>query len=1084
MQSEIDALLKEQEDIGDFLEEPALNAPPKIGETVRAVVAKESKGDQIGPYKILKRLGEGGWGMVYLAEQTVPVRRRVALKVIKLGMDTKSVIARFESERQALALMNHPNIAQVYDAGSTENGRPYFVMEYVHGIQITDYCDQHKLDVRQRLELFILACNAIQHAHQKGIIHRDIKPSNILVTSMDGVASPKVIDFGIAKATGHRLTEKTLFTVAESFIGTPTYMSPEQAEFSGQDVDTRSDIYALGVLLQELLVGRTPFDTIDLQKMPLDQVRRTIREVVPERPSVRLSNLSEIDRTAAAKVRGSEPSRLVQSLRGDLDWIVVKCIEKDRHRRYITVNALASDVQNYLAGQAVMARPPSTSYRLQRLLRRHGAAIATATILAASLIIGSTFSIWQAIRAKDAEAAQAELRIAAEKDREQAEMNAEAAGLNEYIADINLTNLSLSEGNFGRAQQLLDKHLPKVGETDRCGFEWRYLSSLSRGSEHIDFPNQEGSIYSVAFSPNGEMVAVGLREHMNVWDVKTRSLITSLPGQASSIVFIPNTDLLVAASRGGVWVVDTVSWTERIELRGHGGPLAVSADGTKVAASNRDGVVIWDTMEWIEIKQIPGATAPMAFSPDGHVLAANAENGLTLFPLSGEAEIIELDDSDGLFSGFAGFFSALAFSPDGSRIIAPRNARSSRGVFVLSTWDTQTGREMETMAGHNGAVMNLSSRNPGDLLVSASLDHSVGIWGVAKHEQLTTLNGHRSEVWAVDLSPGGDFVISGSKDGALKLWPVDQPDKIDSIEGTWMPLGFSTDGRQMAMIDRENGVSIFDLESRKPVRTFAAGEDVLKPRMSPFDSTLSVSVSADLRWIAYGLNDGKVRLQNTETRNSEVIQVSAENLRFVALFPNGRAMVTRGRGEPMQWWSLDAEADVIETFEAESVIISADSSTMAAFGWEDTVRIIDVASRQTRTEIKVTRSMGYHIALSPDGAFLATSGGISQFDNSVILWDTKNGKRLGRFSGHKQRVGSIAFSPDVRTLATASGDGTVKLWNVSTSQELLSIQRLGSSLRNLTFSPDGQWLAGSGAPYSPNEELYLFRAPNGIKQAE
>src|ERR1044071_3025825 len=318
----------------------------------------EAVGQTLGRYKLLERVGEGGCGVVYVAEQTEPVRRRVALKVIKLGMDTKQVVARFEAERQALAMMDHPNIAKVLDAGTTDVGRPFFVMELVRGIKITDYCDQANLTTKERLDLFIKVCQAIQHAHQKGIIHRDIKPSNILVTLHDGVPVPKVIDFGIAKATEGRLTDNTVYTQLHQFIGTPAYMSPEQAEMSGLDIDTRSDIYSLGVLLYELLAGSTPFDPKELMASGLDVMRRTIREQEPMRPSTRLATLQGDQLTTAARRRSTDAPKLLHMLQGDLDWIVMKCLEKDRTRRYDTANGLAMDVQRHLSHEPVVARPP------------------------------------------------------------------------------------------------------------------------------------------------------------------------------------------------------------------------------------------------------------------------------------------------------------------------------------------------------------------------------------------------------------------------------------------------------------------------------------------------------------------------------------------------------------------------------------------------------------------------------------------------------------------------------------------------------------------------------------------------------
>jgi len=354
----------------------------------------EKPGDRIGRYKLLQQIGEGGCGIVYMAEQEEPVRRRVALKVIKAGMDTKNVIARFEAERQALAIMDHPNIAKVFDAGATETGRPYFVMELVRGTKITDYCDAHQLSTRDRLELFGQVCQAIQHAHQKGVIHRDIKPSNVLVTTddPDSPGLPKVIDFGIAKATNQQpLTDKTVFTAFEQFIGTPAYMSPEQALMTNLDIDTRSDIYSLGVLLYELLTGKTPFDAKELLAAGLDEMRRTIIEREPVQPSARLSTMVEGELTTTAKRRQTDAPKLIHLVRGDLDWIVMKAMEKNRARRYDTASALGLDVRHFLTDEPVAARPPSSVYRLKKLFRRHRTAFAVTGAIIATVFFSMIF---------------------------------------------------------------------------------------------------------------------------------------------------------------------------------------------------------------------------------------------------------------------------------------------------------------------------------------------------------------------------------------------------------------------------------------------------------------------------------------------------------------------------------------------------------------------------------------------------------------------------------------------------------------------------------------------------------------------
>jgi serine/threonine protein kinase/Flp pilus assembly protein TadD len=425
--------------------------PSPVKDASPARLSLEGPGSTIGPYRLLEQIGEGGFGIVYMAEQLQPVRRKVALKIIKPGMDSRLVVARFEAERQALALMDHPNIAHVYDGGTTETGRPYFVMELVRGIPITDFCDQNLLKIRDRIELFIAVCKAVQHAHQKGIIHRDLKPNNVLVTLHDDKPVVKVIDFGIAKAIGQQLTEKTLFTNFAAMLGTPLYMSPEQAQLSGLDVDTRADIYAMGVLLYELLTGTTPFDQQRLRTVAFDEIRRIIREETPPRPSTRLNSIQDATTTASFK-RGSDPRRLSQLIRGDLDWVVMKCLEKDRNRRYETANGLAMDLARFVNNQPVLARPPSLVYRGRMFVRRHRALIGTGAAFLAIALIGTVMTIWQAFAAaaaRDREN-QATLALSRSKQADAEERATEIARQLETLSKANsLIESARSHVDFG-----------------------------------------------------------------------------------------------------------------------------------------------------------------------------------------------------------------------------------------------------------------------------------------------------------------------------------------------------------------------------------------------------------------------------------------------------------------------------------------------------------------------------------------------------------------------------------------------------------------------------------------------------------
>jgi serine/threonine protein kinase len=589
-----------------------------------------------GRYKLLEEIGEGGMGTVWVAEQTEPVRRKVALKLIKAGMDSKTVLARFEAERQALALMDHPNIAKVLDGGTVSGvrgqesgvskesgggiltpdpclltpgfGRPFFVMEFVKGVPFTKYCDDARLSVEERLALFLPVCHAVQHAHQKGIIHRDLKPSNILVCLYDGVPIPKVIDFGLAKAMHQPLTEHTLHTAQGLMMGTPLYMSPEQAELNNLDVDTRTDIYSLGVILYELLTGTTPLERKRFKEAAWQEMLRLIKEEEPPKPSTRLSGSGTLPSVAAQ--RKLEPAKLTKLVRGDLDWIVMKALEKDRGRRYETANGFARDIQRYLGDEPVEACPPSRGYRLRKFARKHKKALVTTVAFAVLLIVGAVLStllaLWamaaeheanqQRIASDEAKDAAVKARGAADANAKAADENANAAEAHLYVARMHLAQSDWENANVGRIlAEALDpyRQLP-AGKSDPRGWEWYYQERLCQ-SELRTLKGHTKAVWGVAFSPEGSRLASASWDRkIKIWDVANGQELRTFVGHTDDIYGV-----------------------------------AFNHDGSRLASASADGTVkIWDAANGQELLTL-NQTSPVsvAFSPDGSRLASGSADG-------------------------------------------------------------------------------------------------------------------------------------------------------------------------------------------------------------------------------------------------------------------------------------------------------------------------------------------------------------------------------------------------------------------------------------------------------------------------
>jgi eukaryotic-like serine/threonine-protein kinase len=1074
-------------------------------------VPVEEPGTSIGRYKLLERLGEGGFGTVWAAEQREPVKRRVALKIIKLGMDTKQVVARFEAERQALALMDHANIAKVLDAGATDNGRPYFVMELVRGIPITQYCERERLSTGRRLELFILVCQAVQHAHQKGIIHRDLKPSNILVTLHDGVPVPKVIDFGIAKATQAELTEKSIYTQFHQFIGTPAYMSPEQAELSGLDIDTRSDIYSLGVLLYELLTGTTPFDTKELLQSGLDEMRRIIREVEPMRPSTRLTHMWNL---AESQSKIQNPKSKIEK---DLDWIVMKCLEKDRARRYETANGLAADLRRHLDNEPVVACPPSAVYRLQKAFRRHRLGLTAAGAVVVALLSGIAMSIHQAVVAnQERRAAQIE------RDRAQAlAIEAERARLAEaevtqelkeavrtlrrqgYISDIQAAHFAIEDLNFRRAREMLAKHYPDstplAGALERHaeaeelrGFEWRYLWQQARGFEHTELRAHGDTVEAVAWSPDATLAAtVGDDQIVRVWETDSWQLVIALRTSAQdrlfrghhSLAFSPDGKWLVRAGASSIVVWETNRWTEVATLDAADYPEVItrparfSATGDTLAAATARGISFWETGKW-QLRHTLSFEEQkrgyhLAFSGDGRFFAVNvsgeAASSVELWDASARTKLHEfnLDHSVG-----------LAFVPGGEFLVVGTYG----GGIVL--WNTITFEEVRRWSAHRGAIRGISFSPDGRLMATSGEDQVIRLWHMgdlpAQPQRVAELTGHRHRVPALAFAPDGSSLLSGGHDGTLRVWSTSglsdrSPDVV--LPGTVAPVWFSADGTILATIDPTLAVQYWDvatLQERRRVDPVTEHAAVTGFAMAPDGTT----------W-ALGLRDGTIELWDLETRARSMFaspdNVSAQafcfspDQRWLAAVHSPSADSTE-----IRIWNLAHPGRRLEarlpSNGSQALAYSPDGTRIAHGQIVGFVRLWDVATQRETPLPAIGRSYysSQAVAFSADGSRIAAGG----TDQTAWIHELITGTSRS-LTGHRATLWAMAFSPDNRTLATGSADATVKLWNVASGHELLTFKQFGKQVRVLMFSPDGRTLAaGSDFNESQPGPVRLWRAPS------
>jgi serine/threonine protein kinase/WD40 repeat protein len=1056
---------------GHFQAEGFLSSGTKQVEQKSAPPAAEESGSTlIGRYKLLEKIGEGGFGEVWMAEQKEPVKRRVALKIIKLGMDTKQVVARFEAERQALALMDHPNIAKVFDAGATDTGRPYFVMELVRGIRITDYCDQNHLPTEERLKLFIQVCRAIQHAHQKGIIHRDIKPSNILVTLHDGVPVPKVIDFGIAKATQMELTDKTVFTQFHQFLGTPAYVSPEQASMSSLDVDTRSDIYSLGVLLYELLTGTTPFDTQELLKAGLEGMRQIICERQPIRPSTRLN------RALASSPSGDFGQSKIENrkskISSDLDWIVMKCLEKDRARRYETANGLARDLQRHLNNEPVVARPPSGLYEFQKSLRRHWMGFAAVAAVLSALAIGLAVSTLEAVRARRAEQEQSRLR---------------------YASDMSVAAQALDEKNLGRALDLLNRQRPEAGHEDLRGWEWRYLWRQTRSDALFTLCHESSEINSLATSPDGNWLAIGAYHEggVSVRDLRTRQELVRLAKKEAHVLaaFSPTQPLLAFAGYAflspgegrntlRLWNTATRRIVAELPLESKCVGMVFSKDGrTLLTSTSTGGEGYITTWRMPEGTRLASRRSEQVYEDMGTGFAATPDLSLAAYGLAGgRVRVVNLRNGQDLWTalGTQVRVTALAFSPD-SKILACGGGYMDTNKNIR-LWNAVTGTKIGELEGHGFWVGSLVFWPDGTKLASSSADQTLRIWDVASQKCLNVLRGHIQEVWRLALLPDNKTLVSGAKDGAICFWDasVTHPRQpciaIPENTAAWC---FTPDSRSVLTVNPQGRVSRWtgsDFQQQDPVVEKGTNFDDVAYRFSQ-----------DGGFLAFCSPKGGLGIWDISRR---VLYPGPTNVLWAVprtFLAGGHKLIAQSANDNL-FHELDVRAgSEIRSWQGPAldqlsdVALSPDESSYVTIDYDEGVIVKNLADN-SKANVDLSFWEGLGGSFSADGRVFAVGSAMGY----ARVWDAATWRPVATFGGSFGSVSSACFSPDGKRLATCVANAPsdmVRLWDMDSWQEVFALDSRFGALIGVAFSPDGNTIGTTEYDGSVHR-TYLWRAPS------